>query len=247
MRVLGLVTARGGSKGIPRKNIVPLCGRPLLAYTACPALAARRLQRVVLSTDDEEIATVGRAVGLEVPFLRPPELAGDRVGHVPVVQHAVGILEDCGDHFDAVMVLQPTSPLRLASDIDGSVELLEETGADSVISLARLGGWHPYKLKVIRADGRVEDPPYARGMSHVPRQELPEFLLPDGSIYLVRRDLLMLHGLLLGADTRAWITPEERAVNIDTWRDLLLAEALLTKCAVPQKAACVSASQREGD
>src|SRR2546430_8741746 len=136
MRILGIVTARGGSKAIPHKNITPVSGKPLLAYTAEAALASKKLARAVLSTDDEGIAAVGRAWGLETPFLRPPELAKDDTPTVPVLQDVVRRLEAAGDRYDAVFLLQPTNPLRLVSDIDGAIELLEETGADSVISFS---------------------------------------------------------------------------------------------------------------
>src|SRR5690242_11248927 len=110
MRVLGIITARGGSKGIPKKNIATLMGRPLLAYTADAALRAASLSRVVLSTDDPEIAEVGRECGIEVPFLRPHELAGDRTPTVPVMQDVVRRLEQQGDRYDATFLLQPTNP-----------------------------------------------------------------------------------------------------------------------------------------
>ena len=112
MRVLGIVTARGGSKGIPRKNIAPLLGKPLLAYTAEAALAAKHLTRTVLSTEDEEIASVGHACGLDVPFLRPAELARDETPTMPVLQDVVRKLEALGEFYEAVFILQPTNPLR---------------------------------------------------------------------------------------------------------------------------------------
>ena len=139
MRVLGIVTARGGSKGIPHKNIVPIAGRPLLAYTAQAALASRALTRTVLSTDDEAIAEAGRACGLDVPFMRPPELARDDTPTIPVLQDVVRSLEAQGERYDAILTLQPTNPLRLPSDIDGAAGLLERTGADSVISFVDTG------------------------------------------------------------------------------------------------------------
>jgi CMP-N-acetylneuraminic acid synthetase len=111
-RVLGLIPARAGSKGVPRKNLKLLCGKPLLEYTAEAALAASRLSRVILSTEDEEIAEAGRRCGLEVPFLRPSELAADESPMLPVAQHAMGRLESAGDRFDALCLLQPTNPLR---------------------------------------------------------------------------------------------------------------------------------------
>src|SRR5262245_47339603 len=134
-RVLGLVPARGGSKGVPRKNIRLMADKPLLQYTAEAAPAARRLTRVVLSTDDETIARVGRGCGLDVPFVRPAHLAEDATPMLPVVQHALQWFDDNGVRFDAVCLLQPTSPLRRAADIDHCIEMLDATGADSVVTV----------------------------------------------------------------------------------------------------------------
>ncbi len=227
MRVLGLIPARGGSKGVPRKNIKPLCGRPLLAYTAEAALAAQRLSRVILSTEDEEIAEIGRQCGLDVPFLRPAELAQDDSLTLPVVQHAIQFLEAEGDHFDAVCLLQPTNPLRQPEDIDGAIELLGSAGADSVISFVDVGEKHPARMKIISPEGRIIDPPFSETFEGQPRQSLPKFYLREGSIYLTRRDVLMLQNSFKGADCRAWIMPEERAANIDTPFDFFITELIL--------------------
>jgi CMP-N-acetylneuraminic acid synthetase len=227
MQVLGIVTARGGSKGLPRKNIHALCGKPLLQYTAEAALKAKRLARVILSTEDEEIAGVGRQCGLEVPFMRPPELARDDTPHVPVLQDVVRRLEQAGQIYDAIFTLQPTNPLRLSSDIDGAIELLERTGADSVISFVAVGEKHPARMKFIGDDGRVIDPPFAEKSEGQRRQDLPALYLREGSIYLTRRDVLMKHNSVKGHDCRAWIMPQDRACNIDGPFDLFLAEQLL--------------------
>ncbi len=227
MEVLGIVTARGGSKGLPRKNIHALCGKPLLQYTAEAALGAKRLARVVLSTENKEIAEVGRRCGLDVPFLRPPELARDDTPHVPVLQDVVRKLEQAGHIYDAVLTLQPTNPLRLPSDIDGAIELLEQTGADSVISFVAVGEKHPARMKFIDGDERVIDPPFAEKFEGQRRQDLPELYLREGSIYLTRREVLMKHHSIKGHDCRAWIVPQDRACNIDGPFDLFLAEQLL--------------------
>jgi CMP-N-acetylneuraminic acid synthetase len=227
MRILGIVTARGGSKAIPHKNITPVSGKPLLAYTAEAALASKKLARVVLSTDDAGIAAVGRDWGLETPFLRPPELAEDNTPTVPVLQDVVRRLEAAGDRYDAVFLLQPTNPLRLTSDIDGAIELLEESGADSVISFSDVGEKHPARMKWIDAEGRVIDPPFIESFEGQPRQQLEKMYLRDGSVYLTRRDVLMERNSLKGADCRAWIIPEERARNIDSYFDLFLVEHML--------------------
>ena len=227
MRVLGVVPARGGSKSIPRKNIAPLLGKPLLVYTAETALAAEGLSRVVLSTEDDEIARVGRACGLDVPFLRPADLARDDTPTLPVIQDVVRQLEATGDRYDAVMILQPTTPLRRAEDIDGAIELLKRTGADSVISFVDVGEKHPARMKFIDADGRVYDPPFAEPCEGQRRQDLPKLYLREGSIYLTRRAVLMEQGSFKGSDCCAWIVPPERTVNIDSEFDLFLAEQLL--------------------
>lgn len=227
MRVLGIITARGGSKGIPRKNVTPLMGRPLLAYTAEAAQRASRLSRIVLSTDDAEIAAIGRECGIDVPFARPAHLACDATPTIPVMQDVVRRLEAAGERYDATFLLQPTNPLRTAEDIDGAVELLERTGADSVISFVDTGERHPARMKTIGPDGRVADPPFAEPFEGMPRQQLPKLYLRDGSVYLTRRDVLMEQSSLKGADCRAWIMPEERAWNIDSPFDLFIVEQMM--------------------
>ena len=207
MRVLGIITARGGSKGIPRKNLAPLLGRPLMAWTVDAARAAHSLDRVVLSTDDEEIAEVGQKLGVEVPFMRPEELAGDDVPTLPVLQDVVRRLGTAGYRCDAVFTLQPTNPLRLPSDIDGAVELLVDTGADSVIGFAEVGDCHPARMKSIDGEGRVHDPPFAEQFEGQPRQLLPRYFLRIGAVYLTRVGVLMEQGSIQGRDCRAWLIP----------------------------------------
>lgn len=227
MKVLGVIPARGGSKGVPRKNLRMLCGKPLLAWTAEVALASLCLEKVILSTDDEEIAELGRQLGLEVPFLRPAELATDEAPTLHVLQHAIAHYKALGDTFDAVFTLQPTNPLRTVEDIQGATELLEATGADSVISFADAGDKHPARMKQIGEDLRVIDPPFAEAVEGMPRQQLPKYYLREGSVYLTREDVIVQQNSLKGRDCRAWIIPPERAVNLDTELDFLLAGLIL--------------------
>lgn len=227
LRVLGIVLARGGSKGIPRKNIALLAGKPLLAYTATAALQATRLSRVVLSTDDDEIASVGRGLGLDVPFMRPRELAADDTPAIAVLQHTVRALEAKDQRYDAIFTLQPTSPLRRPGDIDGAIALLERTGADSVIAFVEVGDGHPARMKFVDAEGRVTDPPFAETTEGQRRQDLPPLYLREGSVYLTRRDVLVEQGSLKGTDCRAWVVPPNRACNIDEPVDWVVAEALV--------------------
>jgi N-acylneuraminate cytidylyltransferase len=230
MRVLGLIPARGGSKGVPRKNVRLLAGKPMLEYTAKAALDAVAngvLARVILSTDDPEIADAGRASGLDVPFVRPVALARDETPMLPVIQHAIRFTQDCGEAYDAVCLLQPTNPLRCASDIERAVRMLNDTGADSVISFVRVGDKHPGRMKLVDDDGRVTDPPFAESFEGQRRQDLPPLYLREGSIYLTRTEVLMEKGSLSGEDCRALMMPEERAINVDSILDLMLAEHLL--------------------
>jgi CMP-N-acetylneuraminic acid synthetase len=136
MRTLGVVTARGGSKSVPGKNLKLLAGKPLIAYTIEAAQKSGAFDRIVLSTDEPAIADAARALSCEVPFLRPPELARDDTPHLPVMQHAVGWLRDSDQYEpDLVMILQPTSPLRSEADIHAAIDLIVATGADSVVSV----------------------------------------------------------------------------------------------------------------
>jgi len=228
MRVLGIITARGGSKGILRKNIHLLAGKPLLQYTAEAALGTKRLTRVILSTDDEEIAEVGRKCGLEVPFLRPPELARDDTPTLPVLQHAVGALEKTGSWIDAVCLLQPTAPFRRPEDIDGCIVLLTETGADSVVTVLPVPPEHNPHWVYFRDDqgflrlSTGEDAPIPR------RQLLPPAFHREGSVYVTRRDVLMERNSLYGSKVAAFLIEPSRSVNLDTMEDWKKAERLLT-------------------
>jgi CMP-N-acetylneuraminic acid synthetase len=224
MRVLGLIPARGGSKGIPGKNVRLLGGRPLLAWTAATALASRRLSRVVLSTDDEGIAAAGRCCGLDVPFLRPAELARDDTPTLPVVRHA---LETLDDGFEAVCLLQPTSPFRRAEDVDACIAMLEERELDSVVSVLPVPPEHnPCWVYFEDGAGLLrlatgEEQPIPR------RQELPPAFHRDGSVYVIRRDVVM-QGSLYGRRLGGYVMPDAgRSVNLDTPADWERAERVV--------------------
>lgn len=229
MRVLGLIPARGGSKGVPRKNIKLLCGKPLLWYTAQAALEATRLARVVLTTDDEEIAAVGRDCGVEVPFLRPAELAQDSTPTLPVAQHAVRMLEESGDRFDALCLLQPTNPLRRSADIDACIDLLDSSEADAVATILPVPAeYNPHWVYFQDAEGLLrlstgEDAPIPR------RQSLPPAFHREGSVYVVRRDVLMDGNSFYGRRFAGFLLDAARHANIDTFEDWERAEKLLSK------------------
>ena len=227
MRVLGIIPARGGSKGVHRKNIRPLYGKPLLAYTAEAAQAATKLTRTILSTDDEEIADIGRSLGIDVPFMRPVELAEDATATFPVILHAVTKLESFGEHYDAICLLQPTNPLRRAEDIDNCIEMMETTGADSVISILPVP--HVYNPKWVYwrlPDGEMklssgDTEPVTR------RQDLPAAFHREGCVYVTKRSVLTVYGNLYGRNVRGYEINEANSINIDTQDDWNRAEAMI--------------------
>lgn len=217
MQTLGVIPARGGSKSIPRKNLAPVAGRPLLAYAIGAARRARRLDRFVVSTEDEEIAAVARELGAEVPFLRPPELATDDVSIVPVVRHAMESMDALGFRADAVLSLQATSPFLEGDDIDVAIEKLETSGADSVCSVEPIEHAHPYWVKRLEGD-RILPFNDASDDSYLQRQDLPPAYILDGGLFLRRRELLEKwsgRDFGLGADVRAVVLGGIKSLHID--------------------------------
>ena len=225
-RVLGLVTARGGSKGIPGKNISPLAGKPLIAWTLEAASASRSLDRIVVSTDDDEIAEVCREWGMEVPFQRPAQLAKDDSSHIGVVLHALEWLAaNDGYRPDSVMLLQPTSPLRTADDIDAAASIMVEKNAPAVLSVCSTHD-HPFLVRAITDGGTLanfveSDLEYAR------RQALPGAFAINGAIYLNRRESLIADRSFEPAGTIPYVMPPDRSLQIDTPWDLHLCELVL--------------------
>jgi CMP-N,N'-diacetyllegionaminic acid synthase len=224
-RRLAIVPARGGSKGLPRKNIVPLQGKPLIAHTIEAARAARSIHRVIVSTENTEIEQIAREYGAEVPFLRPPELARDDTPTLPVLQHVLRELAASeGREPEIVVLLQPTSPLRRVEDIDRAVAMLEETGADSVVSLCA-AEHHPAWMRRIEC-GRVL-PFLESGQEYERRQDLPPVYRLNGAIYVSRTRVLLQENAILGRDTRALLMDAESSVDIDTPLDLKLAALII--------------------
>ena len=231
METLGLITARGGSISIPKKSITPLMGRPLLAYTCDAALASARLSRVVLSTDDEEIAAVGQDCGVEVPVMRPDELAQEDTLILPVIQHIVRWLKNHEDYSpDLLLLLQPTSPLREARHIDEAIRLIEESGADCVVSVTPVPHqFNPVSVLSI-VDGILEPFLPGEGGKIQRRQEKPPVYARNGpAIYLGRTENLMKPDahLYMGI-CRPYIMETQHSVDIDSYEDLAHAELILS-------------------
>lgn len=221
---LAIIPARGGSKGIPQKNITPVGGHPLIAWTIVAAQHAKHISRAILTTDSLSIAEIGQQYGIEVPFLRPSELALDDTPGIAVILHAVRQMADCRP--ELVVGLQPTSPLRSARDIDAAIEMAVEKKADAVVSVTRAAE-HPYWMKRIDTEGRMrdfiqQDHPITR------RQLLPPAYVLNGAIYVVRTEVLLERETFYTENTYAYLMPPERALDIDSAWDLYLADLLLT-------------------
>lgn len=226
MRVLAIIPARGGSKGVPRKNIKQLGDKPLIAWTVESVNQSNLLTDVIVSTDDDEIAAVAKEHGAVVPFIRPSELATDLAGAIPVLQHALSFMEsEKGLQYDAVMMLQPTTPLRSAKDIDDSIAMLTDSDADSVISVVDVGGHHPARMKFIEG-GCLIDPDFCEEYENQPRQELSPMYIRNGAIYLTKRECL-IEGKLKGGKSLAYIMSDTCSINIDTMLDFSIAELLV--------------------
>ena len=225
--VVGLITARGGSKGVPRKNVRMLAGKPLIAWTIDSARQARRLDRIIVSTDDEEIAAVSRQFGAAVPFMRPAELARDSSPHIDVVLHALRWLSREEKYNPAfVLLLQPTSPLRTAEDIDGIIDLAIERRAEAVVSVSPACD-HPYLVRQVDSEGMLKPfmdcpLPYAR------RQDLPPAYALNGALYLQQCTGLLTRQSFEGCRTIAYVMPRQRSLEVDTEADLVEVERLLT-------------------
>jgi len=223
MRVLGVIPARGGSKGIPRKNLAPLAGRPLLAYTCDAARDSERLDRVIVSTDDEEIAEVARSNGVEAPFVRPAALSADDASMLDVLLHAL----DAVGGADAVVLLQPTSPLRTAAHVDEAVDRFAASGADSVVSVVRVPhAFSPGSLLRLD-DGRLV--PLLDGEQARRRQDKPVLYARNGPAVLVVGADVLHAGSLYGDDSRPYEMDLRSSVDIDSPFELELAELLLSK------------------
>lgn len=227
LTILGLITARGGSKTLPRKNVLELAGKPLIAWTISAALSSSSLSRTIVTTDDSEIADVSQKYGAEVPFVRPRELAGDTSSHIGVVLHALDWLA-CVERYepDYVLLLQPTVPFRTAADIDAAVALARRHDADSVVSVAPSPA-HPYLMKTIDEDGYLQDFVHAI-QGDLPRQTLSDIFALNGALYLIRPTVLRNRMAWYADRTVAYVMPAERSIDIDTAWDFAIAEFIIT-------------------
>lgn len=229
VRVLAVTLARGGSKGVPHKNIRPLNGKPLIAYTILEALKSKLISKYIVSTDDINIQKIAIQYGAECPFLRPAKLSTDVATSVLALQHAVQWVErEEKIKYDYVVELMCTNPLKTVYDIDSCITKLINTKADSVIAVHQLEDHHPARIKKIVNDKIVDycipEIPESR------RQDLkPEAYIRSGSIYALKRDHLMLDGRRYGStESRPYVLPNERVINIDNEFDFLIASQIIS-------------------
>ena len=233
-KIIGVIPARGGSKGVPRKNIRELGGKPLLAWTIEAGLACPLLTDLVVSTDDSEIQKIALKYGAQAPFLRPAELATDTALAVPTIQHSVREMEKRKNClYDIVIMLQPTTPFRLADDITQALENMDKIGAEGVISVVKVNNAHPLKMKRYE-HGLLLDYSFWP-VENPPRQSLPEVFIVNGAIYATKRDVFMNKNSFKGSKCAGYIMPDIRSVNIDGEIDFLLAELLVNKGLISEK------------
>jgi len=213
--ILAVIPARGGSKGLPGKNIRPLAGRPLIAHSVACAKLCPEIDTVVCSTDSEEIAEKAREAGARVPFLRPGEIAGDKTPMWDVIQHALRSMEqEDGKQYGAVLLLDPTSPGRIPSDIAEAVAKLEASNADGVIGVSE-PEFNPIWHCVVEENGRMKDL-VPEGRNYSRRQDLPRVFRINASLYLWRRDFVLNATNWRDGDLLLQEIPESRAIHIDT-------------------------------
>ncbi|MBL8103120.1 MAG: acylneuraminate cytidylyltransferase family protein [Anaerolineales bacterium] len=222
--VLGIIPARGGSKGVPRKNIRDVAGRPLITYTIAAAQSSHILKRCITSTDDQETAEIAAAYGCDV-MKRPAELAQDDTPTIDAVKHVFEVLESQGEIYDYGLILQPTSPLRTGLDIDQALRSLFQSDVDSVVSVYQVSDHHPARMYKLESGYLVS---FDEKNSTVRRQDLPPIYHRNGAIYAFRRSLLE-ENTILGHKILPYIMTEDRSLNIDTEYDLVLADFILNR------------------
>ena len=224
--ILGVVPARSGSKGIPHKNIREVCGKPLIAYSIECGLNCSLIDHLIVNTDDETIAEVGRSWGAEVPFLRPQELAEDTTAMLPVMQHVVENAEEFyGASLEAMVLLQPTGPLRTVEDIEQSITLWKQTDCDAVVS-AHESHSNPFFTMVWEKNGSYElvnSSEYSMGR----RQDAPPIFDLNAIVWVYSRNALMVEKARLPKKTLIHVVPADRCLDVDTEFDLKILEFLL--------------------
>jgi CMP-N-acetylneuraminic acid synthetase len=227
-KILAIIPARSGSKRLPRKNIIDLNGKPLIAWSIEAGLNSKYVDRVIVSTDDIEIAKISEKWGADIPFIRPKELATDTATTVDVIMHAIINLKEAGEKYDYIMLLQPTSPLRSVVHVDESIELLEGQDIDNVVGITEVS--HPYEWTNtlphnMSMDGFISDEAYLTRS-----QDFPKRYQINGAIYLIKEEVFLLcKKMISNKKSIAYIMDQNCSIDIDTENDFLLAECVTKK------------------
>lgn len=225
-RILAIIPARSGSKGLPGKNTLNFCEKPLIAWSIEQAKASKYLDKILVSTDGKKIADIAVKYGADVPFLRPKQLATSTSSIIDVLIHALNFLGK-NNSYDAVLLLQPTSPLRKSEDVNKAIELFFKKNADSVVSVC-LNEHHPYWSTTLSNTQKIKKF-LGKGNVHKNRQSLEPFFRLNGVIYLAKIDFLKKKRSFFGNNTYAYIMPAERSQDIDTKLDFEIAQFLAKK------------------
>ncbi|MBE6044613.1 MULTISPECIES: cytidylyltransferase domain-containing protein [Clostridium] len=223
-RILAVIPARGGSKGIPHKNIINFCGKPLIAYSIEAAKKSKYIDYILVSTDDREIQGVSLRYGAKAPFLRPKEISDDKSKSIDVVLHSINYLKDNDEIFDYVILLQPTSPLRTEKDIDAAIETIIEKEGRSLVSLCKVDE-NPILMRTIEY-GKLK-PILKFDGDNLRRQDLPEFYIFNGAIYINTVDMLIENRTFVDEHTIPYIMERHKSVDIDNMLDVKIAEYIL--------------------
>lgn len=229
MKILCVIPARGGSKGIPKKNIIDVSGKPLIAYTIEPALEAKKqglIDKVIVSTDSQEIADISVKLGAEVPFLRPDDISGDKAKSVEFMIHALDFYKHQGIHYDAILLLQPTSPLRTSDDLMAALNMYNSSKNDSLISAYEEEYINDLVIYKLDGDGKTSTPVSPLHNKGVRRQDHGSTYVRNGCIYISNVELVY-KGFVIGEKPLMYIMDKNKSVNVDTLEDLELLRKLL--------------------
>ena len=223
--VLSIIPARGGSKGLPKKNLLSLSGKPLIAWTIEAANQSEYIDRCIVSTDNDEISEIAKMYNCEVPFIRPKILAKDDSIAISVIKHAITFLNEKGQYYDIVIVLQPTSPLRTGEDIEAAIALFAKNSTESVVSMVEVS--HPVQWTFqLTPELNIID---ANKFANTRRQDFEKRYSLNGAIYISRVDSLFSINTFLSQNTVAYVMPEDRSIDIDNQFDFDLAEYFINK------------------
>lgn len=228
-KVLAIIPARGGSKGLHCKNLVNLCGRPLVGWPIQAALNSKYIDKIIVSTDDRKIADIALAEGAQVPFLRPEDLASDAATTLSVIEHAANFFSDAGETFDYCILLEPTSPLTESKDIDGALEELDSHReiADSIVGVSKVEATHPVFDVKINSKRLIEPFHVADFSKPIRRQDIPELYFFDGSLYMSDVSVLLQKKSFYHKRTLPYVTPKWKSLEVDDMIDFICVEAIM--------------------